>query len=648
MSQYFARSMMDLNSSSSHIGVPRLDLKKTLSHNDLSPRTFFTTGSKSDILSPRYFEDTPAPNSYRMKTTIGSTPGVSFKGDRKRNFDSARKEACFLLPNLVDDTPGPNAYNVEEKFGFGSSRASLKGRRSGPFQSNRGQMHITPQFDERGSRLLGPQTYDIPSSIGKTQGVSLKGDRERNFNETPRLNCGFLLPKTIEKTPGPGSYNIGSTMGVHSPSPSFKGSRSSLGPFQTDTGRTYIGPELSTNRRNDKMYDVPVAVGTTPGVSMKGDRHRQFDTAKTQNAVFLVPDMIDQTPAPGAYEIKSTIGAETAAVSFKGSRAESRAQTKQKSRQRAFVEMNTPGVSFKGDRTRRFDHLKEYHATFLLPAESNDAPAPGSYNIKTTIGSGFNGLKDNRVRDHYGGPFQGNSGPMYIKPEINTKDKTPGPNDYKVNSSTLFSSPAVSLKGRRLKSLFGEPTRPGPTDYTLTKANLRKTPMFTNRQKTKPSFPDSLNYTPKDSVDLPGPGSYSTRKKFSANDSPAYKIGEKLQEKLNENPAPNKYEYEKGVPEGPAFSMGKRFDIPDSRLSPGPATYSPQDLPGAPKYSMTGRHPSSKVEEGPGPNAYNLQHDQHTEVGTSLKSRASPYVYSGFQTNKFMEDKGSSTLAAQG
>ena len=42
-----------------------------------------------------------------------------------------------------------------------------------------------------------------------------------------------------------------------------------------------------------------------------------------------------------------------------------------------------------------------------------------------------------------------------------------------------------------------EPVRPGPADYSLTKANLRKTPMFSNRQKTKPSYPESLNYTAK-------------------------------------------------------------------------------------------------------------------------------------------------------
>lgn len=456
MSEYFARSMMDLNSISSHFGVPRLDLKKTLSHNDLSPRSFFTTGSKSDILSPRYFEDTPAPNCYQIKTSIGTTPGVSFKGDRRRNFDSAKKNACFLLPNLVNDTPGPNAYNVEDKFGFRGKMPSLKGRRSqsGPFQSNRGQLHVQPQFDEKGSRFLSPNSYEMPSSIRKTSGVSMKGDRNRNFNETPRMNCGFLLPNTIEETPGPGSYNIGTSVGSAITSASFKGSRGNHGPYQSENGRTYISPELSAKSRNDTLYDVPTVFGKAPGVSMKGNRQRKFETAKNQNALFLVPDMIEHTPAPGAYNIRSTIGTDSA-TSFRVSRSESRSQTRQKSRQRVFVEMNNQGVSFKGDRTRRFDNFKENHATFLLPDDSNDTPAPGSYNIRTTIGSGYNGLKESRAREHYRGPFQQNRGPLYIKPEMKTRDKTPGPNDYRVTSSVLNTSPAVSFKGRRLNSLFG-------------------------------------------------------------------------------------------------------------------------------------------------------------------------------------------------
>ena len=56
-------------------------------------------------------------------------------------------------------------------------------------------------------------------------------------------------------------------------------------------------------------------------------------------------------------------------------------------------------------------------------------------------------------------------------------------------------------------------------------------------------------------------------------------------------------------------------------------------------------HFPNTVGEGPGPNAYTLNHDHPQDAGTSLKSRASPFVYSGFQTNKFTENSNHSVLA---
>ncbi|XP_078341322.1 uncharacterized protein LOC111106238 isoform X2 [Crassostrea virginica] len=253
------------------------------------------------------------------------------------------------------------------------------------------------------------------------------------------------------------------------------------------------------------------------------------------------------------------------------------------------------------------------------------SPAPNTYEVGTTIGKTTSVI-------------------IATRKEGKEKDKAgPSPATYFLSNSLLSNTRATTLAYKWFDP--EEPVRPGPADYSLTKANLRKTPMFSNRQKTKPSYPDSLNYTAKHSSEVPGPGSYSTRKKFSANDSPAYKIGEKLREKLDENPAPNKYEYEKHKSIGPSFSMGKRFDLPENRTSPGPASYTPKDQAGAPKYSLAGRPHDSKVGEGPGPNAYTLNHDHPKDAGTSLKSRASPFVYSGFQTNKFTENSNHSVLA---
>lgn len=259
---------------------------------------------------------------------------------------------------------------------------------------------------------------------------------------------------------------------------------------------------------------------------------------------------------------------------------------------------------------------------------NKDSPSPNTYDVGTTIGKATSVIIASRKDEQ-------------------EKDKSgPSPATYFLSNSLLCDNRATTLAYKWFDP--EEPPRPGPADYSLTKANLRKTPMFSNRQKTKPSYPESLNYTAKDAKELPGPGSYSTRKKFSTNDSPAYKIGEKLKEKIDENPAPNKYEYEKRKSEGPAFSMGKRFEIPNSRTSPGPASYVPRDQDdGAPKYSITGRSHDSKVDEGPGPNAYSLNTDPRPDVGTTLKSRASPFVYSGFQTNKFSENTGPGVVAAR-
>lgn len=59
-------------------------------------------------------------------------------------------------------------------------------------------------------------------------------------------------------------------------------------------------------------------------------------------------------------------------------------------------------------------------------------------------------------------------------------------------------------------------------------------------------------------------------------------------------------------------------------------------------------HTPNLVEEGPSHGAYTLLNKQRTNIATTLKGRTSPYVYSGFQTNKFTEDVGSNVVVAQG
>ncbi|KAK3102470.1 hypothetical protein FSP39_011591 [Pinctada imbricata] len=253
---------------------------------------------------------------------------------------------------------------------------------------------------------------------------------------------------------------------------------------------------------------------------------------------------------------------------------------------------------------------------------NKDSPSPNTYNIGTTIGRTTSVVIGERA------------------PEPKPKLDSPSPAAY-FTRDIMKNKRATTLAYRWFDT--DEPAHPGPADYTITKANLTRTPMFSNRQKTNPSYPDSLNYTPRDVDERPGPGEYDVTKTFDNNDAPAYKIAQKLNNRTSDNPAPNAYEYEKrSQKDAPAFSMGKRFEIPDSRVSPGPASYTPQKQDSNnPKYSMTSR-PTQETKRGnPAPNAYNLQNAgkcKQNNTGISLKSRASPYVYSGFHTNKISDE----------
>ncbi|XP_076102274.1 sperm-tail PG-rich repeat-containing protein 2-like isoform X6 [Mytilus galloprovincialis] len=188
-----------------------------------------------------------------------------------------------------------------------------------------------------------------------------------------------------------------------------------------------------------------------------------------------------------------------------------------------------------------------------------------------------------------------------------------------------------------------EPVRPGPGDYTLTTANMKKDPAYSVRQQTHPSYPESLNYVPKSQSDVPGPGNYHISRDVMENESPAYSMRQQLKAVENDVPAPNKYEYEKKrIERGSKFSMGKRFTLPNSmKDSPGPGTYSPKQLKCSPKYSMKGRTPIiSKSGNTPSPNSYSIPPEikvDDKKAGVTIKSRASPYVYSGFRSTKLAD-----------
>ncbi|KAJ8302266.1 hypothetical protein KUTeg_021253, partial [Tegillarca granosa] len=70
----------------------------------------------------------------------------------------------------------------------------------------------------------------------------------------------------------------------------------------------------------------------------------------------------------------------------------------------------------------------------------------------------------------------------------------PGPADYKV-PSLRAGGPSYSF-GSKLPPP-PKPVCPGPADYSINYSNMRKSPIYTHRQRTKPSFPESLHYVRK-------------------------------------------------------------------------------------------------------------------------------------------------------
>ncbi|CAG2210334.1 unnamed protein product [Mytilus edulis] len=488
----------------------------------------------SEPLPGKYFMNSVM--DFRTTTSRSGSSGTSMKGNRRRNFDRAKADCSFLLPELIDGFPSPNSYNTNKStIGLGPG-VSFKGKRGGPFQTNKGQMFIPAQYNERDKMS---ESYDTTSYMGTASGVSFKGNRRRRIvMEAKNANAGFLLPNLIEASPGPGSYNIKSTIG-RSNGVSFKGRKT--GPFQSNKGATYINPEVNEKEMRPGHYTLASTIGNSPGVSFKGNRQRTFESAKASNALFLLPNSVNDTPAPGFYSMKSSIGSEHS-VSMKGRK--SGPFQSNKGPTYIPIEMNdrdsnpapnaydvsprrssrNSSVSMKGDRRRNIDDGRETNSLFLVDKMSNENPGPGSYDSKSI----FSDESGPKMKGRRLGPFQTTSGPMHIRPEVDNKTKRPSPASYNITKPTGRDAPSASFKGSRPKSLFGEPVRPGPGDYTLTTANMKKDPAYSVRQHTHPSYPESLNYVPKSQSDVPGPGNYHISRDVMENESPAYSMRQQL------------------------------------------------------------------------------------------------------------------------
>ncbi|KAL3853265.1 hypothetical protein ACJMK2_016820 [Sinanodonta woodiana] len=175
-------------------------------------------GRKKQLDLPSEFR-TPGPGDYRIASTIGKTPGASFKGNRERNFGNAKSSnAVFLLPRLVNDTPSPGQYDVRSDIGSGLKSTFPRSKRDSRFigdkNSNAGFI-VNRAIDANPA----PNRYKQRSTIGadpsdpvspRSNALSFsRAQRESNFPGA--LNARFLLPKVIPKYPAPTSYQSGAS-----------------------------------------------------------------------------------------------------------------------------------------------------------------------------------------------------------------------------------------------------------------------------------------------------------------------------------------------------------------------------------------------------------------------------------------------------
>ncbi|XP_052284361.1 sperm-tail PG-rich repeat-containing protein 2-like isoform X2 [Dreissena polymorpha] len=259
------------------------------------------------------------------------------------------------------------------------------------------------------------------------------------------------------------------------------------------------------------------------------------------------------------------------------------------------------------------------------------SPAPNTYDLGTTIGKApavsivGRTAASEKVRT---GPCPSQYSPAYTKSKHSQRGKTLGYKWFDVD----------------------EPPTPGPAYYYVKHVNLMKNPEFTCRQRVKASYPDSVTYA-KEPDKYPGPGAYETQDTLENNERPAFSFRQRLEPPVDKEkfPGPNAYLVETkekpGSKRTPSFSMGKRLAAPNCmKDTPGPGEYTPKHINHVTekgKYTMTSRTKAKTTYVNPvAPNMYTLPELMAAKnKGVILKSRASPYVYSGFRTNKIEEQR---------
>ena len=195
----------------------------------MSIRSQNRSNMASRLLLPSEFE-TPGPDAYNIRTTIGQTPGPSFKGNRERTFETAKtSNAVFLLPKLTNRTPAPGTYSLESGMGKGLKSTFGNARRDARFAGDRSNnaIFLLQKYDDPSP---APTRYNIKSSLSTYSGylsdpTSARGSTFTRSKRDARFagdhKAPFLLPRIIPQHPTATAYK---TESVNATGKNVKGS----------------------------------------------------------------------------------------------------------------------------------------------------------------------------------------------------------------------------------------------------------------------------------------------------------------------------------------------------------------------------------------------------------------------------------------
>lgn len=514
-----------------------------------------------------------------------------------------------LMPSIIQDhSVGPGVYSLPPLIPEGPSYSFAQ---AGRFFTPTNQVKIsfssiTPEKYREGSR----PSHRSPDLKNKSKSVPNDLFFKRALFE-------------ISESPGPGQYNLPSTL--------YNKDFQLKGKFKEPKGQDTPGPGTYNSDLQEKK-----------GFALLKDSRLKPEISPTANVDFCLPKLrngspsysfgkrakspkISDIPGPGSYNLPSV--SEPAKITIAN-------------RIKSPEPLKTPGPGTYTVSASK--NSQEFSLGLPLKSQIHLSPGPGDYDVEHKNPGPFysfgtkSELKqelDNRDFSDLPSTFDGKAAVLIGKPKIDHSNCSPGPGAYNpqlLRTNLMFSQskspregkiqmspgpgdyesplkpigPFYSL-GHKIHSSEPE-VSPGPGHYDLSRTERIKSPLL--RGKPKNENPSKV----------PGPGAYYPNKTFTCI---AYTNGNDSRFKdIEKTPGPGDFHSELKV-QGPKFSFTGRekssFEVKSD--TPGPGSYMLPSTISKLAAKICGKRTEEKPNDVPGPGAYiNNELDMPRNKGFSM------------------------------